>query len=182
MNMIKFTKIILLVTMLGVVTISCKKDGEDPTPQKTNAFTIDGTEYSLSAGFTEEYGGSETTGYNFDLTVHSSGLTLLDYLGNEVNLTGQGEELYFELWSTSATGLTSGTYTVSTNEAPNTITYSEIYINLNASNGTADAGYEATSGSVTINVNASAYNINFDLTLSGNKKLTGNYTGALTEY
>ena len=178
MKMTKIIKTTLLIAMLGIVFVSCKKDEEDPTPQKTNFFSIDGTEYSLSAGFTEEYGGSEATGYNFDLTVHSSGLT---YREGDL-ISGQGEELYFELWSTSSTGLASGTYTSSISEAPNTYTYGEIYININAGDLSADAAYEATSGSVTITVSGSTYSVNFDLTITGGGKLTGNYTGALPNF
>ena len=177
MKLTNITKMLTLVIMLGIVTISCKKD-EEPTPgAKTNTFSIDGTEYSLSDGFTEEYGGDATTGYNFDLIVHSSGLT-----SSANGVTGTGEALYFELWSTSDTGLANGTYSASLNAEPNTFTIGEVYINLNASTFDADESYEVSSGTVTISVSGSTYTINFDLTLTGNKKLTGNYTGTLSAY
>jgi hypothetical protein len=177
MNMKNIAKMITLVIMLGIVTISCNKDDEEPNPVKSNTFTIDGTEYSLSAGFTEEYGGDATTGYNFDLIVHSSGLT-----ATADGVTGQGEALYFELWSTSSTGLAAGTYTAAISEVPNTFTIGEAYINLNASTFSSDEYYEVTAGSVSISISGSTYTINFDLTLEGGKKLTGNYTGTLAAY
>lgn len=166
---------IVLVTMLGIVFVSCSDEGEDPAP-KTNFFSVDGTEYSLSEGLTIEYGGSETSGYNFDLLVFSSGL---EPDLNTETFTGEGDFIYFELWSTSTTGLVAGTYTISTENLPNTFTSNNININYVASTKTSDAEYEASAGTVTIAVDGSTYSINFDLTVTGGKTLTGNYTGTL---
>ena len=169
--------------MLGIIIVSCSDDAEEPTVNKTNSFTVDDTEYSLSEGLTLEYGGDATTGYNFDLYVYSSGIDVSGILDSGFagagGVAGTGEVLYFELWSTSATGLASGTYAISLSEAPNTYTVSELAINFGESSLNV---YEATAGTVNISKDGSTYSIDFDLTVTGGKAFTGNYTGTLPNF
>jgi hypothetical protein len=179
MKLTKIIRTIALLTMFSIVLASCSKKEEEPAPKPTNFFTVDGTEYSLSEGLTLEFGGDATTGYNFDLLVFSSGL---DPDTSNESFTGEGELMYFELWSTSTTGLAAGTYTINPNSIPNACTSNFISINLNGSTGSSDTEYEGSAGTVTIAVDGSTYSIDFDLTVTGGKTLTGNYTGTLPNY
>ena len=176
MKLTKIIRRIALLTMFSIVFTSCSKKEEEPTPKPTNFFTVDASEYSLNEAFTIEYGGDATTGYNFDLLVFSSGLD--PDVSNE-NFTGEGEFMYFELWSTSTTGLAAGTYTINLNTIPNACTSTNIRINHNGATGSNDAEYAASAGTVTIAVDGATYSIDFDLTVTGSKTLTGNYTGTL---
>lgn len=169
---------ILILTIVSLVVSSCKKKDEAPAA-KTNFFTVDGKDYAISKGVTIEYGGSATTGYNFDLLLASSGFDFSDFDNSGVK--GSGELIYFELWSTSTTGLETGSYSISSTAQPNTYTSNEIDINYDSNTGNTDKEYEATAGTVTIKVEGTTYTIDIDLTVAGGT-LTGNYTGTLTNY
>jgi len=176
MKLTKLIRTIALLTLISIVYTSCSKKEEEPAPKTTNFFTVDGKEYSLSEGITIEYGGDATTGYNFDLIVFSSGLEA-DII-NET-FTGEGEFMYFELWSTSATGLAAGTYTIAPSATPNACTSNTIYIKYNSTTELSENEYEGSSGTITIAVDGTTYSIDFDLSIIGGKALTGNYTGTL---
>lgn len=174
----KFTKAIVLLSFLTFVLASCSKDEEEAAAPKTNFISLDGTEFSLSQGITFEYGGDATTGYNFDLIVASSGLDFSDIDNN--GITGKGEAVYFELWSTSSTGLETGSYSFNSGAKPSVYTAFFVRTAYDASTDIADETYESATGTITINVDGSTYTIDFDLILTGGKKLTGNYKGSLT--
>ena len=170
-------KLLALVAALIIALSGCS-DKEDPKT-KQNVIIVDGTEFAVTQALTEEYGGDETSGYNFDLLILSSGFDFSDYENSWV--TGSGNVLYLELWSTSSTGLVTGTYTSSANFEPNTFTSSYVGINYDTSDDTADQGYEDGTGSVSITVSGSTYTVNFDLTF-GATKVTGNYTGTVSHF
>lgn len=168
-------KPLTLILVLSILLSGCKKD-EEPAPKK-NYMTYKDTEYDLSSGFLVEFGGSSTTGYNFDLYLLSSGLSvsLTDFI------TGTGEVLYFELWSSASSGLENGTYTFSNTEAPNKYTTFEALINYNSTDQTVDEDVVDGTGNVTVKVDGQTYTIDFDITTpSGNIK--GNYTGTLEKF
>ena len=164
----------LIIFVFALFLLGCTE--EEPV---INYFNVDGKDYSLSEAFTIEYGGDATTGYNFDLLIHSSEIE--PDIENETFI-GEGEYMYFELWSSSVTGLAAGIYTINPNTIPNACTSHVIIINYNSSTQDSDTEYDQATGSVIIAVDGSTYSIDFDLTIGKNETLTGNYTGSLPNY
>ena len=75
----------LFFTSLGFVAIclfiiSCKKDNNNSSTN--NSFKFDNTEYKLSNGFLENYGKNGVEGYNLDLSLISSELTMFLVFGS----------------------------------------------------------------------------------------------------
>lgn len=175
----KTLNLIMLLLAATYFLSSCSKDEEPKV--KENVIILDGTEYSISQAVTLEYGGSVDEGYNFDLYIGSSGLDFSEI--DNTGISGKGNILYFELWSTSTTGLAAGTYTASSSFVPNTYTSSYIAINYDTATDEVDEEYdEVATGGITISVSGSTYTVTFDLTLPAGKKMTGNYTGAIPNF
>jgi len=102
---IRLTFISLLLIALTLAVSSCKKD--EKKTDLGNHFTYDGTNYPLSAGILEYYGQGGGNGFNYDVTLFSSGVT---WNSNDKLLQGSGNLVIFELYSSSSTEFAAGDY------------------------------------------------------------------------
>lgn len=169
-------KIITGILILSLILVSCKKDKDKDTV--TNYFVVDGTKYAVSFGTLENYGTDPGyyEGYNLDLYLITSGIDV-DASGV---WTGTGKALYFEMFSTSATYLTSGEYTYDLiSDVPPTFTFDFSDYCLSWTTGDNTWIY-LVSGTVTVTRSGSNYTIDLTGGVNQNgKTVTAHFTGPL---
>ena len=130
--------------------------------------------FVYSEGFIENYGGNGGGVYNFDVTLHSSSMDF-------ENGTGSGNFLFLELWSSSSSGLANGKYTFS--NSPKALSYTDGGIGIGYNLSTDRGQYlEIEDGDVNISTSGGETNISFEVTVEGNRKITGSYKGVLTMF
>ena len=177
MKLVKGLLILLLAA--PILFVSCSDDDDDDDNGKTNEFTYDGTDYGLTSGIIEYYGQwGDEDGYNFDVTLLTSGLS---YDATEDEIVGSGSGLYFEMFSSSESDLVAGTYTFDADEsaAANTFDIGQVVIGYDETTDTGDF-YYATAGTVVVAKSGSDYELTITLTVGGNT-VNGYYKGALTQ-
>lgn len=172
------------VFSLIAVLVACSKD-KDSTSSSTNNSTsnelkIGADTYVLTSGMLEDYGtDSAYAGTNFDIFLLSDGVSL-DVNGD---LQGTGYLVYFESFTTTSTGIESGTYTYdSSSLTVNTFDEGQI---VKVENGNAVDGYTVTSGSYVVdNKGSDKYKISGTLsavgTTSGATTITFSYEGTFS--
>jgi len=140
----------------------------------TNGLTYNNTNYPLTKAYFFYYGaiGDNPNSFNFDIFLSDNGIDI-------VNETGQGNLVYFEAWSNSATDLTAGNYTFNISGDPNTYTIGMFGFNFNFGTGVGDI-FEVTGGNFVISKTGNEHIINASLTLDNNKTLTVSFKGVFT--
>jgi len=167
-------KLLLLGLCIAFIfASSCKKDDKkETTGTGTGSVTYNGVEYPLTKGVLELYGNlSKSVVYNAELFLFSSGI------GYDYGLTGQGNYIHLNIYSSSETDLLAGTYTYSYSGEANTFDSGEFAIGVNNDDDTYDDKIYLGSGTLTIAKSGSTY----EITLSGNEKsgISATYTGTL---
>ncbi len=177
MKLIYSTVVALLV--ISLFTIGCKKDKDDEGSK--NYFKVDGTEYELTGGFIENYGFYDNA-YNLDLTLIGPGVTIHHNSGEVDSLSGTGQAMYLEIYTSQAGQLDVRDYTFdqSANGTSGTFDTGMIGIGYNFSVGGGTL-YIVNGGTATVKAVGSEYEISFNLTASG-KNVTGYYKGSLQYY
>jgi hypothetical protein len=176
----KYAVLILFLSILTLILVGCKKDEEEP---KKNAVSFNGVEYDLSFGTLENFGKDPLDpAYNVDLTLYSSGFTL-PASGNLDLLTGAGEIIYFELFTSGSTALDSRDYVFDATASGNngTFDYSILGVNFNASFYDGDL-YEITQGKISVDKSGDEYEITIDCKEASGKAITGDFKGKLYYY
>jgi hypothetical protein len=167
--------------MTGIVFMGCAKD----QPEVGSHFKYDGKTYSLSKGFFENYGKSNGTGgFNLDLTLLSSQINMVEQNGGVEYLTGKGQAMYFELFSSLASNLEKGSYTFDADGigAHGTFVYASMIIDVNFPQSTAQE-IKVKSGTLTVIKNSSSdYELVWDCVLENGKNFTGQYRGKVGWY
>jgi hypothetical protein len=170
------TIVLLAISASMLLLASCNKDDDK---KDYGQFTYDGTEYSFEGGFMENYGqATDSSGYNIDLTVYTSGVSVQEVLGWPIP-TGDGKAIYLQMYSSQSDGFPTGTYLFSNdwNDAPFTFDYGFV---INNPNEMEYIDFE--DGTVTITKDGSNYEIDFNLTDVNGKGVTGTYKGTLKYY
>ncbi|HRY98928.1 MAG TPA: hypothetical protein P5550_07705 [Bacteroidales bacterium] len=177
----RFTLRALFALMIaGAALTSCNKDDDDDDSSPENYFMYDGKTYELTQGFIENYGEWEPGVYNLDLTLMSSGFTVNMTNGQIDEITGTGNALYFEMYTSDSTKLDNRTYTFDEMSTANgTFDIGFLGINFSIANQTGTQ-HVVTGGTVTVNKSGSTYTITWDLTDEGGKKVTGKFKKSLT--
>lgn len=176
-------KITLNLAVLLIITIAfsgCKKDKKDDETTK-NFLKVDGTDYDLSKGFLINYGiyGSSN---NIDLVLISSGITVHEVMGLPDSVSGTGNAIYFELYSTSGDKLQLGDYIYNDSGDAGTFDWADYLLNWNATQ-LPDADFtNITSGTVKVINNGTEYELSFSGKDSNNKTISGYYKGSLKWY
>lgn len=170
----KLFKAILILLTLGLIFQGCSED-DGGQYTNSNEFSYDGSSYSLSKGAIIKYVSNKKGGpFQLDLCLASSNV-------NFDSLTGTGNFIYFEMFSTLNTALTSGEYFPAETSETFTFDSAAIFINYNL---TTEEGTSVgiTNGSVTISNNGSSYTVTINCEDANGKKVSGSYTGALQFY
>ena len=169
----------IILLLVSFFVASCKKD------EKTvkSYFNYNGTDFVLSKGFLESYGKSGTEGYNIDLTLLSSSFTIHDKSGEVDSVSGTGDALYFEIFTSHADKLDVKDYTYDATEsgADGTFDQGEIGMGFNMETLTGSA-LNITGGKVSVTSVGSEYEITFNCTATNGKTITGYYKGPLKYY
>jgi hypothetical protein len=173
--------IAFIVIFLSVA--GCKKDDNSSSTTK-NSFKYNNVEYNLSKGFLENYGQVSSGGaYNIDLSLISSGFTIHESNGEIDSLSGIGEALYFELYTSDPTKLAvrDYAYDVSQTMADGTFDMGFVGVQYNASNDSGTLDF-INGGKLTVKSNGSVYELSFTGTTANGKSITMTYKGSLNYY
>jgi hypothetical protein len=174
----RFAFLLLSLSAIIFIITGCKKDEEET---RKNAVTYNGTEYDLSFGTLENFGKDPLDpAYNLDLTIYSSGFTLPAGTSNIDLLTGSGQIIYFELYTSGSTALDSREYVFDASASGNngTFDYSILGINFDSSSYDGDL-HEITNGKITVVKNGEEYEITIDCKEASGKTITGFFKGKL---
>jgi hypothetical protein len=164
----------------GAALTSCNKDDDDDDATPESYFMYDGKTYELTQAYIENYGEWEPGVYNLDLTMMSKGFTVNTSNGQIQSVTGTGNALYFEMYTSDSTKLDNRTYTYDEMSTANgTFDFGVIGINFNIATQTGTQ-HMVMSGTVTVSKSGSVYTITWDLTEENGKKVTGKYKKAIT--
>lgn len=175
----KTLKTLILVAIAGsfLLVTSCKKDDDN---KSTNILKYDNTEYTLKSGYLENYGqDSIGAAFNVDLTMYTAEVTVHESGGAVDSISGTGQVIYFEIFTSTADGIASGDYVYDAMET--------------GANGTFDYGifssdistFEAVDiedGVVHVVKDGNTYDITIVATDVLGKNISGAYKGALTYY
>lgn len=169
------------VLLLSLFVSGCKKDEEETVK---NYFNYNGTEFILSQGFLENYGKYEAgEGNNIDLTLLSSAFTIHEKNGEVDSVSGTGNALYFEIFTSLTDKLDIRDYVFDGTEsfAAGTFDFGMVGMDFNLATETGTA-FEITGGKVSVTANGPEYEITINCTASNGKTITGYYKGPLKYY
>jgi len=176
-----FTKSFLLFVVVCSSLLGCKKD-EEVAPK--NSFSYNGKDFDLSKVIMIDYGlAGPGLGYNIDLLLLPTGITVNELAGNIGTTTGKGDFLYFEIFSAVKDVLADGEYIFDPKETfkGNTFDYATAVFNADYTTNTGEQ-VEVTTGKLNVKKEGNVYILSFDCEISGGKKLTGFYKGPIKYY
>jgi hypothetical protein len=176
-----FLKPFIAILLLSIFIAGCKKDEEESVK---NYFNYNGTEFILSQGFLENYGKyAADEGNNIDLSLLSSTFTIHEKNGEVDSVSGVGDALYFEIFTSLPDKLDVRDYTYDGTEsfAAGTFDFGMIGMGYNMDTETGPA-FEITGGKVSVTSNGAEYEITINCTVSNGKTITGYYKGPLKYY
>ena len=174
-------KPIIAILLLSLIVGGCKKDKEETVK---NYFNYNGTEFTLSKGFLENYGKSAADeGNNIDLTLLSSAYTIHVKNGEVDSISGTGDALYFEMFTSLPDKLDVRDYLYDETEsfAAGTFDIGMVGMGFNMDTETG-SNFDITGGKVSVTSNGSEYEITINCTTSNGKTITGYYKGPLVYY
>jgi hypothetical protein len=174
-------KPLVAILLLILFIAGCKKDKKETV---NNQVTYNGTEFILSQGFLENYGKSAADeGNNIDLTLLSSSFTIHEKNGEVDSVSGTGDALYFEIFTSFPDKLDVRDYTFDGTEtfAAGTFDYGMIGMGFNMETELGLA-FQITGGKVSVTNVGSNYEITINCTVSNGKTITGYYKGPLKYY
>lgn len=162
-----------LVLAAALILAGCSKQ-EEP-----DRFVYTVNEYPLQQGFIHNYGMSEgATGYNFDVTIFSSGVS---YNRDRHEFLGTGHVVFFEMFSSSATELSEGTYQFSAEKNPKTFDKANFGMNMNFENETGTI-VNVVSGVIKVSGSVENRVFDFECMTGTGEKVTGHFSGWLQVY
>lgn len=171
-----------LLLIVAILMIGCKKDSNEEA--KKNAIVYNGEEYDLSTGYLEYYGkvsGKES--YNMDLTLISSGLKVHELNGEIDSVSGIGNVLYFEVFTSDSNSLDSRTFLFDPEATyePGTFDYGAVGLNLNVITFEGDY-FAVVDGSLKINKKGDEYEVAVNCRNGTGKSITAYFKGPLIYY
>jgi hypothetical protein len=170
----RFYQFTLGLIAIIFLSISCSDETPTFTPS-INQFEIDSLTIGLINGAIRNNQDTVNGAENFEIVLAGAGITI-NGIGD---VTGIGSTINFNLYSTSATEFTAGTYTF--NEEINPGTISEVYAQINYDSSTPedDKVIGLVGGQIVVTVKVDIYSLNFSFITSDNKTLKGFYKGSL---
>ena len=122
--------------------------------------------------------GSDGGIYNIDLDIQSPGIVVPDC--SENSAVGQGQNIYFEMWTSEPDFLDSMTYSIVEGEflEVGDITTSDYILNYD-SDVQENNWTIISSGTVDVQKSGNNYTISWNLTGAFGEVITGNYSGTL---
>jgi hypothetical protein len=171
-----------LIFLLCFAMAGCKKDSnKSDTPVTKNFLKVDGTEFAISKGILENYGGDSSV-FNIDLSLISSGITIHETLGMPDSSSGTGHVVYFEMFSSSVDKLAIGDYAFNNTMHAGTFDGAEYVLNWNIAQQHNPNFIQLASGTVKVIKSGAEYELTFSGTDQNNKTISGSYKGSLKYY
>jgi hypothetical protein len=174
----------LFQLLLGIIAINffliqCNKDNTT----KKNSINYQNQVYNLDKGVLEYYGNIHGSGNNLDLTLLSSGLVIHETNNLIDSISGTGNGIYFEMFTTGTASLTVGDYTFDSDSTGNagTFDYGNVILNYNTETNQG-INQDITGGVISIKSSGLTYEITFNCTLKNGNGITGYYKGPLIYY
>ncbi len=175
----KFTKLFIGLFFVGSLLISCDKDKDNDS--SGSYMKIGDTEYSLSQGTIENYGADTGyyDGYNLDLYLFSDGFTVTTDEEGDMAVSGSGNVIYFETFSSQSDAFDNGDYVYDTiNYTVKTFDYGDFCLDCSAESDNNN-WIEMTGGTVNIQKSGDTYSITINCTSEDGTKIEGFYEGSL---
>ncbi len=156
---------------------------EDEPIIKKNIVLINGRTVNISEGILVSQGklsSQEKAGYSFRLILFTSGIKF----SSTGDLLGRGDVIIFELYSSTSSELTTGTYKFDPykNQDANSFDYGEFILGYSLTDWMCEAYDYIKDGTITIKKTSNTYEIKIDCIVMSDGKLTGYYKGAPTFY
>lgn len=165
---------------MTIAIIGCKEDEKVEPVAKKNFLAYDANEYLLASGMLAYYGDPDAKlgTYNFDIMLFSSGIT---YNATNDELSGQGDLIVLELFSSSETQLVPGTYVFDStgSYAANSFDFGFFAVNFAFLTQTGQIEKDITGGNVIVGKSGDQYEVTIDVIADDGKKVTGYYKGSL---
>jgi hypothetical protein len=171
------SKFSFLALALAIGFTSCKKDSDgNGSSNAASEMTIKGTSSTIGSGVIIDNGTIDNGNFNFDLELFAEGLT---FHSEEDSLSGTGNVLYFEMFTSDSTGLDAGTYVFNQTTGDKTLDIASAIVNFDSELEESDEHISATSGSVTIDKDGNTYIIDIEFTDGDGNNVTAHYEGTL---
>lgn len=171
----------LLIGLIAISTLSFQCSDDNATQR--NAITYQNEVYNIDKGVLEFYGNIRGSGNNIDLTLLSASLTIHETDGLIDSISGTGNGVNFEMFTTGTTALQVGDYTFDTDSTGNsgTFDYGNVILEYNTATNQG-TNLDITAGVVSVKSAGAVYEITFNCTLENGNGLTGYYKGPLKYY
>lgn len=180
------TKLLAYGILSFLLLSSCEKLKDDDTDGESyaNFFEYDGSKYSITQAFIENYGkaGSGEI-YNLDLYLLSGEFEIIESNGLVTSIDGTGNGLYFELFSKYSNKIDTGIYTCYSSKIGEIETFDQgnVYIGYDFTTETG-IKLEIKEGYISVEQNDPTYEIQIECTLKNGSQFTGYYKGAAGYY
>jgi hypothetical protein len=175
----KIKKIPTVLLLILILCAGCKKDTREAS--NDNYIKYDGEKYPIDKGVLENFGLYDDS-YNLDLSLYSNSVIPIEDEGELIGANGTGNAIYFEMFSSSSTQLTNGSYYFSYSEEAGTYDYGIVHVNYNFNTHVGEIAQYIESGTVTVAKIGDIYEITINCTDEDGKSVTGYYKGTLTWY
>lgn len=179
----KSWRVLALAAIFSFGLVSCEDDKDEddnpmPFPQE---LIIDGNRQGLGEALIFNYGAEPGGNVNLDLNILTDGLTIIYDNGIPDSVTGSGNLMYFEAWTSDSTFLSEGTYNLDTAFTENvfTISYGDIG---NVVNGEYTGEFEMTKATFEVVRDNSVYTITGSGTLEDGKTFTFSFQNEIPIY
>ena len=170
----QFPLLLVLAVLLTSMVVSCKKDKKDtPDPTPKNEFSYENKQYDLTKGFQESYeANTGLSSFDVDITLTSSSINYSS------DFNGKGDLIYLDLNTSIEGELVDGTYNFSSVRNAFTIVDGVVGVDfdIEAETGTTE---DVIGGQVIVKTVDGKPQLEFELVLSGNRKVTGFYNGSI---
>ena len=173
-------KLLLLILTFSFVACSGGDDdnNDSNSPSQADVLSIGGTDYELDSGNLTDFGNDSTNNANnIDLDLMGGGITA----ACNDDWTGQGQDIYFEMWTSQGGFLDSGTYQINEDYSLFNISYADYALDMNLDDISAEWDWiMIDSGSVDVERSGDNYTISWDTIDVNGNVVAGSYSGTLS--
>ncbi|GAA3647905.1 hypothetical protein [Flavivirga jejuensis] len=161
----------LIILLLSIITISCNSSDDSGIEEQSGFLRIGEVEFELANGISEDYSDDSINEvYNIDLTFLSSEFTI-----DGKDYTGNGEGIYFEIYSPTPNKLSTGIYEY--NQTGTSLSFDDATVFYKDSDG-ENLEKGINSGTITVTKSENDYyELTFECVDELSRTITGRYNG-----
>lgn len=172
-----YTLTVVLVSMLAIA--GCKKDSKEDTV--ANYLKVGTTDYEMTKGIIIN-SGPDNSVYLMSVYLFSSGLTIHEVDGFPDSISGIGNMIAFDVYTSGSDKITPGTYIYNSSELSGTFSDELYSVNYNPLTNIGDDFTDVQSGTLKVIQSGTEYEISFSGTDVNGKAVSGYYKGSLKTY